>query len=193
MLARLDVDVVAVDPAGASLEVARGKPGADRVRWVHGDANAVPEDLDGRVDVAVMTGNVAQAIVEEQDWVSTLTIVSRCLRPGEHLVFETRRPERRGWQEWTREQSETVTEVPGHGSIRHWVPLTEVDLPLVTFDSVRVFDDETLTSSSTLRFRSKDEVTTTLGSCGFDVREVREAPDRPGRELVFLAQRALGS
>ncbi len=96
MLAERSVDVVGLDPAAASLDVARGKPGADRVRCVHGDATPLPEDLQDRVDLAVMTANVAQAIVEEQDWVKTLTAVSRCLRPGGHLVFETRRPARRG-------------------------------------------------------------------------------------------------
>ncbi len=189
ILAEQGLDVVGVDPAGASLDVARGKPGADRVRWVHGDATAVPDDLTGRVELAVMTGNVAQAIVEEQDWGRTLTAIRRCLRPGGHLVFEARRPGRHGWLEWTREQTETLTQVAGHGSIRHWVQLTNVDLPLVSFDAVRVFNDETLTSTSTLRFRTQNQIATALADCGYELREVREAPDRPGRELVFLAER----
>ena len=189
MLAERGVAVVGLDPAAASLDVARGKPGGDRVRWVHGDATALPEDLEGRVDLAVMTGNVAQAIVDEQDWVTTLAVARRCLRSGGHLVFETRRPARRGWEEWTREQSETLTEVSGHGSIRHWVQLAKVNLPLVTFEAVRVFNDQILTSTSTLRFRSEDEVTASLVATGYEVDEVREAPDRPGRELVFVARR----
>jgi ubiquinone/menaquinone biosynthesis C-methylase UbiE len=192
MLASSGIEVVAVDPAAASLNVARDKPGAETVRWVLGDATAIPEDLRGRVDLAVMTGNVAQAVIDEQDWWTTLTMVWRCLRPGGHLVFETRRPQRRGWEEWTRERSESVTEVPGHGSIRHWVQLTDVDLPLVTFESVRVFEDDTLTSPSTLRFRSEDEIRATLAASGYDLCEVRDAPDRPGRELVFLARRPEG-
>lgn len=192
MLTEQGVDVVGLDPAGASLDVARGKPGAGSVRWVHGDATDLSADLEGRVDLAVMTANVAQAIVDEQDWTRTLAVVRRCLRPGGHLVFETRRPERRCWEEWTREQSEAVTEVPGHGSIRHWVQLTGVDLPLVTFEAVRVFGDQALTSTSTLRFRSEDEVAASLAASGFDLCEVREAPDRPGRELVFVARRAEG-
>ena len=190
MLAERGVGVVGLDPAAASLDVARGKPGAGSVRWVHGDATAFPKDLQGRVDLVVMTGNVAQAIVDEQDWVKTLAVARRGLRPGGHLVFETRRPARRGWEEWTREQSETLTEVSGHGAIRHWVQLTEVDLPLVTFEAVRVFNDQILTSTSTLRFRSEDEVTASLVATGYEVDEVRQAPDRPGRELVFLARRS---
>lgn len=66
ILARRGVEVVAVDPARASLDVARAKPGADRVRWVHGDATAVPTELRGRVDLAVMTGNVALDVAFSQ-------------------------------------------------------------------------------------------------------------------------------
>src|SRR5687768_3817466 len=36
-------DVTAVDPAGASVDVARAKPGADRVRWVVGEIDAVAD------------------------------------------------------------------------------------------------------------------------------------------------------
>ncbi len=97
---------------------------------------------------------------------------------------------RRGWEEWTRKQSETLTEVPGYGPVRHWVQLTEVDLPLVSFEAVRLFGDQTLVSTSTLRFRSETEVSATLTASGYEVCEVREAPDRPSRELVFIARRA---
>jgi len=53
------------------------------------------------------------------------------------------------------------------------------------FDS----DREVLTSDSTLRFRARDEVAAALVVSGFTVDEVRGAPDRPGRELVFFARR----
>ena len=41
-LAHHGTDVVAVDPAAASVDVARRKPDAERVRWVVGDATALP-------------------------------------------------------------------------------------------------------------------------------------------------------
>jgi hypothetical protein len=47
-----------------------------------------------------------------------------------------------------------------------------------------------LTSESTLRFRHRDEVTASLAAAGYVVDQVRQAPDRPGRELVFIARRA---
>ncbi len=59
LLAGRGRDVVGVDPAGASIDVARSKAGADRVRWIRGDATSLPAL---RVDLATMTANVAQEI-----------------------------------------------------------------------------------------------------------------------------------
>jgi len=50
-------------------------------------------------------------------------------------------------------------------------------------------DGAVLTSDSTLRFRGRDEVEADLTAQGFVLDDVRQAPDRPGLELVFLARR----
>jgi hypothetical protein len=47
-----------------------------------------------------------------------------------------------------------------------------------------------LVSDSTIRFRGQDEIEASLSQAGYTVRDVREAPDRPGRELVFITCRA---
>jgi len=62
----------------------------------------------------------------------------------------------------------------------------------VTFESPNVFeaDGTVITSRSTLRFRSRYQIESSLTRSGFVVDEVRDAPDRPGRELVFVARRA---
>jgi SAM-dependent methyltransferase len=188
LLADAGIEVVAVDPAGSSLDVARGKPGADRVTWIHGNAR----DLRPlRVDLVTMTANVAQAIVEKDDWDATLAVAYRALRPGGRLVFETRVPARRAWEEWTRERTHDATDIPGVGSVESWVDLVDVDLPLVSFRGTYTFasDGATLTSDSTLRFRERNEVESDLLRHGFVMDEVREAPDRPGREYVFVARR----
>ena len=187
MLAGRGFEVTGVDPAKASLDVARAKPGAERVRWIHGDATAL---LPLEVDLATMTANVAQAIVEPADWDGTLRGVFDTLRPGGHLVFETRDPAARAWEEWTRSASYSLTEIDGVGPVESWYELTDVSLPLVSFRATCVFSDgETLTSDSTLRFRERDEVAAVLADHGYVVDEVRDAPDRPGREFVFFARR----
>jgi SAM-dependent methyltransferase len=187
LLAERGLDVIGVDPAGESLAVARAKPGAERVRWIHGDATTLPPLT---VDLATMTANVAQAIADEPTWESTLHGVYEALRPGGHLVFETRDPAVEAWREWTRDASHSLDEMDDVGVVENWADLVDVSLPLVTFRWTFVFPDgEVLTSDSTLRFREREEVHETLLGHGYVVDDVRDAPDRPGREFVFFARR----
>ncbi|MGW5053019.1 class I SAM-dependent DNA methyltransferase [Actinokineospora sp. NPDC004072] len=172
--------VVGVDPAEASLAMAKRRSQA--VTWLHGDATTVgPIDAD----MAVMTGNVAQVFLGD-DWAATLDGIRTALRPGGHLVFETRRPQRRAWEEWT---GETALDVPGVGRVEHHREVTAVDLPFVSFRETYRFADAEITSESTLRFRDRDEVEDDLAKAGYAVVDVREAPDRPGREFVFIASK----
>jgi SAM-dependent methyltransferase len=187
MLAERGIDVIAVDPSRASLDVAHAKDGAERVRWIHGDAAALP-GLEA--DAATMTGNVAQAIASETDWDRTLSGIHNALRPGGMLVFETRDPAYEAWRQWNRETSYTITEVDGLGRVESWEELTGVELPLVSFRSTCVFPDgEVVTSDSTLRFREREEVDADLDRHGYVLEDVRGAPDRPGREFVYFARR----
>jgi len=188
LLAGRGAEVVGVDPAEASLRVARSKPGGERVRWIRGDATALPPL---RVDLATMTANVAQEIVGAKDWQQTLRGTCAALRPGGRLVCETRDPAGRAWEEWNRADSYRVTEIPGVGAVESWVGVTEVRWPLVTFRWTYAFaaDGQVLTSDSTLRFRERREVEADLVAQGFVVDDVRDAPDRPGREFVFVARR----
>lgn len=188
LLADRGIEVVGIDPAEASLDVARAKPGSERVRWICGDATALPPL---QVDLATMTANVAQEIADPSLWRKTLQGAYEALRPGGHLVFETRNPARRAWEEWHRENSYRVTRIPGVGAVESWVQLIEVSLPLVTFRGTCVCaaDGQVLTSDSTLRFRERQEIERDLIAHGFAVEDVRDAPDRPGRELIFVARR----
>jgi SAM-dependent methyltransferase len=184
LLAARGIDVVAVDPASASLDVARSKPNADRVQWLHGDATTLP-DLD--VDLVTMTGNVAQVFLSDTAWNSTLQGIHAALRPGGHLVFETRDTAQAAWRGWNRQQTERSTQIAGVGSVESWTDVIEVRAPLVTFRQHYVLDGELIISDSTLRFREREEVERSLVQAGFVVDEVRDAPDRPGLEFVFVA------
>jgi SAM-dependent methyltransferase len=181
-------EVVALDPAQASLDVARRKSGADCVRWVHG---TMPDLPALEVDLAVMTGNVAQVFVTDGEWRRTLAAAHDALRPRGWLVFETRNPARRAWEGWTRELTYRELETRDAGRVATWTDLADVDFPLVSFRQVFRFqrDGVEVVSDSTLRFRGRDEITRWLTQTGFVVQDVRDAPDRPGLEFVFLAQR----
>lgn len=188
LLADRGIEVVGVDPARASVDVARAKPGAERVRWICGDATTLPPL---RADLATMTANAAQQIVDGDAWRGTLKGAYEALRPGGHLVFETRDPSRRAWEAWNRDATYRVTEIPGVGAVEYWVELLDVAGPLVTFRSHYVFaaDGRALTSESTLRFRERKEIEADLITQGYILHEVLDAPDRPGKEFVFVARR----
>ena len=97
-LATRGFDVVGVDPAATFLNVARSKLGAKKVRFLLGDATTLPPL---QVDLATMKGNVAQVFLTDDDWMATLVGIHEALRPGGQLVFESRDPARRVWEEWS--------------------------------------------------------------------------------------------
>jgi SAM-dependent methyltransferase len=188
-LAQAGRAVVAVDPAAASLAVARAKDKNGTITWIHGDAAAAPPAW---ADLAIMTGNVAQVFLTDEDWAQTLRAIRTALPSGGYLVFETRRPERKAWEEWAARTAPVTLDVPGTGPVEHRSEVTAVDLPFVSFRDTYTFatDGAIITSHSTLRFRGHDEVASSLAAEGYRVLDVREAPDRPGREHVFITQLA---
>jgi SAM-dependent methyltransferase len=169
--------------------VARRKPGAGRVRWLHGDATALPAL---HADMVTMTGNVAQVFVTSQQWAAALQAARHALRPGGRVVFESRNPAKKAWLGWTSEQTYRRVIIPGTGPVQTWTDLTGVEGSLVSFRMTFVFDHDgaVLTSDSTLRFRSRDEIAESLAAADLTTEQVRDAPDRPGHEFVFIAQRA---
>lgn len=189
-LAVAGVTVIGVDPAEASLAIARARAKADQVSWLSSDASQLP---DVSVDAAVMTGNVAQVFLSDASWNDALASMHEAIRPGGHLVFEVRDPANRGWEPWTKAQSHGVIDTDHSGRVETWVELVEVALPLVTFRWTYRFErnGDELHSTSTLRFRSRIEIEQSLEVAGFRVSDVRDAPDRPNKEFVFIAQRLI--
>jgi ubiquinone/menaquinone biosynthesis C-methylase UbiE len=188
MLATTGREVTGIDPAEASLETARAKPGGNSVRWILGDASAA---IAGPVDAVTMTGNVAQVFLTDDDWRQVVQSAFRVLRPGGRLMFETRDPAAQAWRGWNGKATYREADVPGVGRVACWEEVTAVDLPLVSFRTTFEFhqDGSTLTSNSTLRFRDPEEIKVSLRDAGFDDPEVRGAPDRPDLEIVFIARR----
>lgn len=186
-LAALGKEVTGIDPALASLAVASRKAFAERVRWIHGTAEMLAES---QADLVTMTGNAAQVFIDDEEWMSLLRRCRAAIRPGGRFVFEVRDPSKEAWKLWNREQSYQQIERTEVGKVETWVDLVEVRLPLVTFHNTFVFhrDGSVLTSDSTLRFRSQAEIREALTAASFLVEEIRDAPDRPGLEFVFIAR-----
>ncbi len=187
MLSEKGFDVIGLDPAQASLDKARKKPYAHRVRWILGDSNALPPL---KVDLAVMTGNVAQVFLTEESWQTNLAAIRRTLRSNGHLVFEVRDPAQKAWANWTRAKTYQRIDIPHLGYVEGWCDVTAAAEGFVSFRWTYVFesDGQVLTSDSTLRFREAGEIIHSLEKSGYAVKDIRGAPDRPQQEFVFIAE-----
>jgi SAM-dependent methyltransferase len=192
LLADRGIRVLGVDPARASVDIARSKVGADRVTWVVGIAPDVAAEPSHRnqYDLATMTANVAQVFLEDHDWLATLQSVRACLRPGGRIAFESRVPSDQGWKRWTKELTYQIVDVEGEGPVEDWVHVTNVDGEFVTFESPTIFlaDGERVESMTTLRFRSREQFNHSLLESGFTEIEVRDLPYAPGRGWLIIAR-----
>jgi len=186
LLSEHGFQVTGVEPARASLDIARQKPNASHVDWILGDASCLPSFA---VDLAVMTGNVAQVFLTDDAWINNLLAIRRVLEPDGHLVFEVRDPAQQAWLKWTRDKTYQRIEVPSIGPVEGWCEVTSVSERLVSFRWTYVFgsDGQVLSSDSTLCFREKEEIMHSLEQTGYEIKEIRDALDRPKQEFVFIA------
>lgn len=188
LLSSRGITVTGVDPAKASLDVARSKPGAEKVTWVLGDAESLPPL---QIDLAVMTGNVAQVFLTDDAWHRTLRRLHEAIAPGGHLVFESRDPDDRAWERWSADHDEQTLNFEGVGRVTHRREVTSVDVPYVSFRHSYAFDyGVEITSDSTLRFRTTAEIEDSLGRAGLTLLDIRDAPDRPKAEFVYMSVRS---
>ncbi len=162
---------VGVDPAAAILEVARHRPGGDAVDWIHGGPDSVP---DASVDLAIMMGHVAQYFVDDGDWSELLAQANRLLVAGGHLAFETRNPAIDWAKRWTRDRTETTYPHPQGGEFTAWVESQSVTGQEHSYTEVHqgntvLPDGQHLQTLETLRFRSPDEVRSSLADAGFEI------------------------
>lgn len=179
--------VICLEPAEASLLYAKRKSFGHKVDWILGDTSQLS---NVSVDIAIMTGNVAQVFTTDESWVKNLKYIKNALNPSGYLVFEVRDPTKKAWRDWNKEKSFEVIDIPNIGKVEGWVKVLNIADELVTFRWTYHFQStgETLTSDSTLRFRSKKSIISSLNDIGFKILEIRDAPDRPKKEFVFIAQ-----
>jgi len=184
--------MIGVDPSPVMLEVAQQKPGADSVRWVQGGAGELGTP---GADLAIMSGHVAQFILNDAEWLEALAGVKAALRPGGYLAFESRDPRAQEWERWTGRKRiipETL-----FGRIESWTEVTTVEGDVVYAVGHRrlLQSNEELVSPFALRFRSEELLRQTLTSSGFSVEDVfgdwDRRPSGPGKpELIVIARRS---
>lgn len=197
--------VTGIDPAPASLEAARAKPGADLVRWILGTLTDHPADdlggalalTDAEFDVAVMTSHVAQFFVSDDEWARTLAALARVIVPGGILTFDSRDPRARKWEDWNPVTSRRTVTLPSGQVATIHTKVTAVVDDVVSFTHHYSFDEagvDVATSTAALRFRSEDELRSSLAGAGFTIDRIYGGPHREPvgagtGELLVVARR----
>ncbi len=184
--------VMGVDPAHASLEAARRKPGAEQVSWVEGTAADLPS---AAFDLALMTSHVAQFMTGDAEWTAALTALRRSLMPSGSLIFDARDPAARGWLAWNPVDSRKTVVLPDGRKVDIWTEVTGLDGELVSFVHHYTVQGESaeLRSISTLRFRSEETLRSSLELAGFEVIQMfggweRQPVGHGDGEFIVVAQ-----
>jgi SAM-dependent methyltransferase len=160
--------LVGVDPAEAMLAIARAKSAG--VEWVRGDAQTL--DLGSRFDLITMTGHAFQLLLDDAAVRAALVTFRRHLEPGGRLVFETRNPAVRPWQEWVRDRSLLEIHDAAGEAFESWVeqPVAHDD-DLVSFvgavRNLRTGGERRTTN--TLRFIDPQHLRDLLTAAGYRV------------------------
>ncbi len=151
-LAARGVAVVGVDPAAAMLAIARARPGADGVCWINAAAQGL--DLGRRFDAVVMTGHAFQTLLTPADRAACLATIARHLEPGGRFLFDSRNPEAREWERWTKAATHEVQAHPEYGPVERWNTATwDVVSGIVTYEThYRLVDGRHLQATSQIGF-----------------------------------------
>jgi SAM-dependent methyltransferase len=179
-----------IDPAGAMLARARGRPD---VEWVLGAAAAIP--WKRRFGLAVMTGHAFQVLIGDDEIRASLAAIRSALTPDGRFAFETRNPLARTWEGWTPDNAVEVTG-PGGAAVRmahDVVPPTCGDLVSFTTTFTSTAWRRPEVSRSTLRFLDAGSLSAALRDAGLVIEEQfgdwdRRPPTAASPEIITIAR-----
>jgi len=178
--------VTGVDPAAAMLAVARSKPHAEEVEWIESSAQSCRTER--RFDLIVMTGHAFQVLLTDAEALAVFETMRGHLEEGGRVAFETRNPR----VDWAGEWAGRVRSLPGGQGLER-LEITGQDGEFISFQTSYRLAHRTLTTSSTLRFPSREQIEALIAPSGLAVREVFGDWDASpfeaarSREMIFIA------
>jgi SAM-dependent methyltransferase len=168
-LAERGAKVVGVDPAAAMLDIARGRPGGEAVRWIQAQAQGL--DLGRHFEAVVMTGHAFQTLLTAPDRAACLATIARHLAPGGRFFFDSRNPEAREWEQWRPDATSAVLPHPDLGQVERWNSAEETEEPgVIAYQThYRLQDGRHWQARSRIAFPGFDALQSAIAAAGLRV------------------------
>jgi len=159
--------VTGVDPAAAMLAVARSKLHAEQVEWVESSAESY--QAHRRFDLIVMTGHAFQILLTDADALAVLETMRSHLKERGRVAFETRNPRVDWVGEWAA-RPPLVRILPG-GQLLETLEITGEHGEFISFQTCYRLPHVTMTTSTTLRFPTREHVEALIARSGLVVHD----------------------
>ena len=140
------------------LAVARSKPHAEQVEWVESSAQSYRAQR--RFDLIVMAGHAFQVLLTDADALAVLETMRSHLKERGRVAFETRNP-RVDWVGKLAGRQRLVRMSTGE-QVLETLEITGENSEFISFQTSFCFPHGTLSTSSTLRFPSREQVETLI-------------------------------
>ncbi|MGG1576003.1 class I SAM-dependent methyltransferase [Fictibacillus sp. NRS-1165] len=165
-LGKKGYEVLGIDPDIDAIETAKQKDKKQLVKWKIGTSEHL---MRASFDLVMMTSNVAQVFLKDIDWNKTLLDIFHSLNNGGYLIFDTRNPLRRAWEQWIKEKTKKFIQEPITGSqMMVWHEFLEINGPVVKYNTVYQNDNlQNTAEESALIFRTKEQIGNDLTKVGF--------------------------
>lgn len=164
--------VAGVDPATAMLDIARKRPGGDRVAWIQGDARSVR--LGERFDLVVLTGHVFQVFLTSDDQRAVLATIAAHLHRGGHFIFDSRNPVCGVKENQTPHDAVYRFDHPQLGEVEAWnVSSYDPHIHVLTYENGYriVCTGQDYSGSARIRYTPQEELADIIVSAGLIVEK----------------------
>ncbi|MBD7985677.1 class I SAM-dependent methyltransferase [Sporosarcina sp. Sa2YVA2] len=173
--AKAGYHITAIDPNEEAIECAKEKFHSDELKWIVGDSSDLQKQA---FDAVIMTANVAQVFLTDESWKRTISDIYRALKPGGHMIFDTRNPLAKVWEQWEKDLTPDIATNHTTGEpLEIWTEYEGFKGSIFTFyETVKNAQtgEVLLQEKMQLNFRALEEIQESLQQVGFSQIQVYE-------------------
>lgn len=167
-----NADVVAVDPAGAMLDIARERYGDVNLDWIEGDARNIR--LNRKFDLVVLSGHAFQVFLTKEDQREALRTIAAHLSNGGKFIFDSRNPYFPNSKERMKSETRRKFTHSKLGEVEAWNEsrYDERSGVLTYSNSYRLSDtSEVKSAEEQIKYTSKSELIELMTEAGLEVTQ----------------------